>query len=168
MFPGEELYFDNLFTSFDLLTALSEKGLGGTGTVRQNRLNKVSIMTKKVMEKKTVDRGIHKAVFNEDQILTAWKDNKAVYIGSNKYGVEPLVTCNRYSRIERKQIQIPMPACIDRYNRGMGGVDLLDNIVACYRIKYRNIEDKITNYFIYFFSISSKCYFKFIFGIKSK
>ena len=96
-------------------------------------------MTKKVMDKKTVDSGIHKAVFNEDQILTACKDNKAVYIVSNKYGMDPLVTCNRYSRVERKTIQILMPACIDQYNRGMGGVDLLNNMVACYRIKYRKI-----------------------------
>ncbi len=105
-------------------------------------------MTKKVIEKKTVDSGIHKAVFNEDQILKASKDNKTVYIGSNKYRIDPLVTCNHYSRVERRTIQILMPACMDQYNRGMGGVDLLDNMVACYRMKYRKIEDKITNYLV--------------------
>jgi hypothetical protein len=36
---GTEVFFDNLFTSFPLLENLSEKGIGGTGTVRQNRLN---------------------------------------------------------------------------------------------------------------------------------
>ena len=55
--PGEELFFDNLFTSFDLLEKLSEKGLGGTGTVRQNRLNQVPIVKKKMLEKNTVERG---------------------------------------------------------------------------------------------------------------
>jgi hypothetical protein len=35
--PGSEVFFDNLFTSFPLLEKLSEMGIGGTGTVRQNR-----------------------------------------------------------------------------------------------------------------------------------
>ena len=86
------IFFDNLFTSFDLLERLSERGLGGTGTVRQNRLNRVPIVKKKELEKKTVERGTFEAVFNGDQVLVAWKDNKGVYMGSNKYGVDPLST----------------------------------------------------------------------------
>ena len=30
--------FDNLFTSLPLLDSLTEKGIGGLGTIRQNRL----------------------------------------------------------------------------------------------------------------------------------
>ena len=140
---GEGLMFDNLFTSFDLLTRLSEKGLAGTGTVRQNRLNRVNIIKKKDMEKKTVARGTSEAVFNEDQVLTCWKDNKPVYIASNKYGMEPFTTCTRFNRTERRTIIIPVPSCVHQYNLKMGGVDIMDNMVACYRIKFRNIEDII-------------------------
>ena len=43
---------DNLFTSFPLLNKLSEMEIGGTGTMRQNRLNNVPIMNKKDLEKK--------------------------------------------------------------------------------------------------------------------
>ena len=80
---GDELFFDNLFTSFDLLEKLSERGLGGTSTVRQNRLNRVPIVKKKELEK-TVGRGTFQTMFNKYQVLIAWKDNKAVYMGSNK------------------------------------------------------------------------------------
>ncbi len=38
---GSELYFDNLFTSFSLLQKLSSLGIGGTGTVRNNKLHRV-------------------------------------------------------------------------------------------------------------------------------
>ena len=48
---GCHVYFDNLFTSFKLLNELSNKGLGGTGTVRQNRLGKAPIIEKKGLEK---------------------------------------------------------------------------------------------------------------------
>lgn len=34
-------------------------------------------------------------------------------------------------------IQIPIPELIKAYNEKMGGVDLVDNMVACYRIPYR-------------------------------
>ena len=40
---------------------------------------------------------------------------------------------------------MPVPAVIKQYNSGMGGVDLLDNLVACYRIPFRTIEELITN-----------------------
>ena len=35
--PGDHLFFDNLFTTILLLEKLSEMGIGGTGTMRQNR-----------------------------------------------------------------------------------------------------------------------------------
>jgi len=38
---GCEVFFDNLFTTFPLLDKLSEIGIAGAGTVRQNRLFKV-------------------------------------------------------------------------------------------------------------------------------
>lgn len=76
MSAGSDLYFDNLFTSFPLLDKLSEMGISGTGTVRQNRLHRIPIIAKKDMEKKTVDRGTSEAVYNGDKVLVAWKDNK--------------------------------------------------------------------------------------------
>jgi hypothetical protein len=48
---GSDIFMDNLFTSFPLLDRLSKMRIGGTGTVRQNRLYRVSIMGKKEMEK---------------------------------------------------------------------------------------------------------------------
>ena len=76
---GSRIYFDNLFMSFPLLEDLSNLQIGGTGTVRQNRLNKVDIITKKDLEKKSVDRGMSHVLYKDDQVFVAWKDNKAVY-----------------------------------------------------------------------------------------
>ena len=49
--PGGKIYFDNLFTSLPLLDKLSEKGIGGTGTLRQNRLGPIPLPKKKEVEK---------------------------------------------------------------------------------------------------------------------
>lgn len=46
-------YFDNLFTSFNLLIFLREQGYGGTGTIRENRISSSNPLSrKKEMEKK--------------------------------------------------------------------------------------------------------------------
>jgi hypothetical protein len=74
--PGSSVYFDNLFTSFPLLDKLSEMRIAGTGTVRQNRLNRVPVVTKKELEKKAVSRGHSDVVYRNDQVLLGWKDNK--------------------------------------------------------------------------------------------
>ena len=49
-----QLYFDNLFTSVNLLLELSNRGYGGTGTLRENKLNKqmkAILLSKKQFDK---------------------------------------------------------------------------------------------------------------------
>ena len=43
---GHHVTFDNLFTSLPLLDQLSAAGIGGTGTARENRIQKDCILTK--------------------------------------------------------------------------------------------------------------------------
>ena len=54
--PGTKIYMDNLFTSLPLLDKLSEKGIGGTGTLRANRLGPIPL-TKKAEVEAQWDRG---------------------------------------------------------------------------------------------------------------
>ncbi len=137
LIPGSEVYFDNLFTSFPLLEKMSEKGIGGTGTIRQNRLHRIDIISKKDLEKKTVERGHSVRLYRGDQVLVAWKDNKGVYAASNKHSGYCSKACKRFCRTTRKDIPVPIPDLIGAYNNGMGGVDLLDAMVAVYRVLYR-------------------------------
>ena len=53
------------------------------------------------------------------------------------FQVEPTATANRWSRVEKKRIVVPMPKMIEKYNQKMSGVDLLDAMVAVYRIRIR-------------------------------
>ena len=58
-------------------------------------------------------------------------------MASNWKAVEPITTTKRYSRGEKKHVINQQPILISDYNKHMGGVDLLDNFVATYRIKVR-------------------------------
>ena len=104
--PGCEVFFDNLFTTFPLLDKLSEMGIAGTGTVRQNRLHKVPIASKKDVLKKSVNRGFQETLYKNDQVLAVWKDNQPVYVASNKYSAERTNTVSRFCRTEKKKIQV--------------------------------------------------------------
>ena len=80
--------------SFPLLEKLSSMELAGTGTVRQNRLNKVPVKKKATLEKKNIPRGTSDVVYREDAVLVGWKDSKAVYCASNKYKGTSKSTCS--------------------------------------------------------------------------
>ena len=103
--PGDHLFFDNLFTSVPLLEKLSEKGIGGTGTMRQNRLGPIPIQKKKEVEKEW-ERGDYTDIYHADFTVSVWKDNKPVYMGSNVHEVEPTHPVTRYSREQKKRITV--------------------------------------------------------------
>ena len=146
--PGSEVYFDNLFTSFPLLEKLSEKQIAYTGTVRQNHLYRVDIISKKDMEKKTVERGTSHLVYRKDQVLVAWKDNKAVYVCSNKDSDKCNKTCRQWCCISSKYNTMGIPDMIGSYNENMGGVELINKGVACYRSEMSTYLCLFIHYFV--------------------
>ena len=132
------VYFDNFFTSFDLLTHLKKNGYFACGTMRENRTGNCPLQDKKAVEKKA--RGWYEYKFEEEHevCITRWNDNKAVTVGSNFTGVEPVGNVSRFSRSERKDVLVKQPKLITDYNKFMGGVDLADNMVSNYRIRVRS------------------------------
>ena len=47
-----KLYFDNRYTTTELLKELKIKGLKGTGTIRKNRIHNAPLESEKVMKKR--------------------------------------------------------------------------------------------------------------------
>ena len=61
--------------------------------------------------------------------IVRWNDSSVVTIASNAYGVQPIGSAKRLIKGKGKQ-NIRQPAVISAYNRGMGGVDLLDRALS--------------------------------------
>ena len=80
--PGSHIYFDNLFTSLPLLVWMSEKGLGGTGTMTQTRMIAIPLPSRKTFEKQ-YERGEYSMIYHQDIVAVGWNDNKAVFLASN-------------------------------------------------------------------------------------
>lgn len=131
-------YFDNLFTSFSLLSYLKSKGFDATGTIRENRIPKNCPLEKK-STLKTQTRGSSKAIIDRQNgvIVIKWIDNNVVNVASTTYGVQPQSVVRRFSQKEKKILQVPRPHAVGKYNSAMGGTDLMDENISRYRIALR-------------------------------
>ena len=132
------IVFDNLFTSPRLLRLLAERGIAATGTVRPNRTEGAKLRSIDVMKKEP--RGSHDVTLDQksDVCVVRWKDNKVVTVASTYAGVEPLQKARRFSSQQKQRIEIDQPKVVQLYNYGMGGVDRLDQNIACYMIQHRS------------------------------
>ncbi|KAK9730061.1 Transposase IS4 [Popillia japonica] len=99
---GTRLYFDNLFTSLGLLAELCKRGIGATGTLRENRISQHMSLTPKNSFKKS-KRGTSMTVSSDNMTAVRWNDNAVVTVLSNCATDEPFKTVQRYSRPKEKE-----------------------------------------------------------------
>ena len=124
---NHSVFFDNFFSSYKLLVDLDVKGFRATGTMRNNRIGKCPLAD--VSDMKKTERGSYDFRSASNLEIVRWNDNSVVTIGSNAYGVEPVGNAKRWIRGKGRG-NITEPAVIAAYNRGMGGVDLLDRALS--------------------------------------
>ena len=132
------LFFcDNFFTSTRLISIMTKKKTLVTGTARVNRIGKCPLEAVQNYKKKSQKSFSSK--FNKKHRIFAcrWKDNNVVTMLSNQFGAKPTKKAERYSRKQHKKVAVEQPNLIYQYNKFMGGVDLMDNHVANYRISMR-------------------------------
>ena len=123
--------------------------------MRQNRLGPVPITNKKNVER-NFERGQRETVYSGDLCITVWRDNKAVFMASNSYDELPLGKTRRWSRVEKRNVELEVPNNVAMYNGGMGGVDLMDAMVGIYRGRIRcnkGIFNYDVTYFIVYWSL---------------
>ena len=131
---NHKLYFDNWFTTLALLVYLKKNGISSCGTVRTNRLQGCPLLSNKELKK--LGRGSldFKSDMNSGLIVVKWMDNGPVHVASNYLGIQPLGSVQRWCPDRKQRVDIACPQLILHYNKGMGGVDLADMLIALYRI----------------------------------
>ena len=133
-----QLFFDNLFSSPELMVHLASLGIFATATLRSDRIRGCPIPCEKDMKK--TGRGTLKEFTYSKAGLTliAWYDNRRVLMISNFLGKDPVGNCKRYDAKKKAVISVARPACVELYNKFMGGVDKADMFLSLYRTKYRS------------------------------
>ena len=75
---------------------------------------------------------------NSNLTLVRWKDNKVVTVASTFVGKMSLRTAHRYVKAQNGRAKIDQPQSIFLYNKGMGGVDHLDQNISSYMIGHHS------------------------------
>lgn len=127
-----QIFFDNFFTSYQLLRELSLQQVRATGTVREHRTGGAhhKLVPSAAMKKK--ERGSFDYVSDGTVFVCKWHDNSVVCVASNYLNHEPVHTATRRVK-QQPSASVKQPFLIRKYNESMGGVDLTDRLLASYR-----------------------------------
>lgn len=128
------VYFDNFFTNYDLLVDLKALGFRATGTLRENRTKRCPLISSKDMRKKPRAEYDHRFDKTNEILMVRWKDNNVCTIGTNYDTVEPLGKVKRWCTTRRQKVDVDIPHVFQSYNKGMGGVDQMDQSIGLYRV----------------------------------
>lgn len=133
---NHKLFLDNLFTSLPLLRHLKDQHILVLGTLR---LNRVPGIMEHLLDGKYLQRGWTSLATSDDNItVLRWQDNKLVHTISTYAGAIPEDKAKRFDRKSRTTIEITRPYVISEYNRFMGGVDIMDRMIAHYPHGFKN------------------------------
>ena len=123
------VYFDNFYTSYDLVLKLLLKKTWSCGTIRVNR----GLFSPDFIYEK-LDIGSSAFLKTDDGIIVAhWKDKRAVYVISSIHG-------NSEVRIQRHAQELMKPSSICEYSKHMGGVDKCHQYLSYYTVSRRSIK----------------------------
>uniref|UniRef100_A0A0L8IF49 PiggyBac transposable element-derived protein domain-containing protein n=1 Tax=Octopus bimaculoides TaxID=37653 RepID=A0A0L8IF49_OCTBM len=151
------VFFDNLFTGYELLVHLRELGFQATGTVRENRLKKCTLMEAKELKKQ--NRGTYSFRFdtNEEIIFVKWLDNTCITIGTNYDTVEPLQKVQRWLKECKAKCSVSQPHVFKNYSAYMGGVDKHDWWIRKYASASGGMINSICRFYLFLFHNFFQC-----------
>jgi len=143
-----KVFFDNFFSSIALMKHLKENGFLSVATLRKDRMKGAAKQMEKESQLKKRGRGSNDFIIEANSGITIvrWYDNKMVQLISNYLTNAVGNDARRWSKKEKEFITIERPQMVEVYNANMGGVDLCDMLLSCYRIKRRT-----NKYYIHIF-----------------
>lgn len=147
---GYKIFIDNFFTSVPLIRHLAEQGYCATGTLRSDRVQYCPLKNQKELQEE--GRGSFDFRTAENVMLVRWADNSVVTAATNFENMS-VGTVKRWSREKKARVQVPQPTLFASYNKGMGGVDIMDQNVAAYRTRMRQ-RKWWWPIFVYLFDVS--------------
>ena len=136
---GVSIFVDRYFTSERLIDTLLSRKIHVTGTLMKMRIPKTNLQFFTDKDLKKSGRGSHDMLVTEDNKMAVvkWFDSKPIHLASSEFGTEPVGQCKRWSVQDKKYIEINRPSVVKNYNEKMGGVDLLDRVMAKYPMSSR-------------------------------
>lgn len=140
-YKNHKIYFDRYYTSLNLVVHLKKIGLLSAGTVMRNRIPDCKFPSDEILKKKPRGYSEEYSCLVDNIKITSvlFKDNNNVLFLSSFVGELPKV-CEkpRYDRKQKTHVNIACPEVVNKYNKNMGNVDLLDSNVGRCHIKLKS------------------------------
>lgn len=128
------LYFDNYFSSIDLMNSLLKDKIFACATVRKDR----SGLPKNQMKDKDLDAGESEfRTSNEGVRWVKWMDKKPVQFLSNFHDPSVLLSVNRRQK-DGSILPVTCPEMVKSYNNHMGCVDKADMMKSFYELRRKS------------------------------
>ncbi len=119
---------DNFYTSPHLFQALKTKNIYAYGTVHSNRKG----LPKDLKPDKNMARGEEDSRYSDGLYCIKWLDSKAVLMLSTIDPPNDVATAKRWQKGQADKVSVPCPQIICRYNCGMHGIDIMDQLTKIY------------------------------------
>ena len=127
-----QLFFDNFFSSYQLMYSLAAQNMRAAGTICENRTAGANCKLQSTKDLKAAGRENYDIVCDRTVFVLKWTDNAVVSLASNYLTEQPMQQTTR--RVKgNSNVSVPQPHIVRRYNESMGGVDLLDRLLSSYR-----------------------------------
>ena len=127
-----QIFFDNFFTSYQLMHLLATRNVRAVGTVRENRTAGANCKLQSTKDLKAAGRGSCDSVCDGVVFVLKWADSAVVSLASNYLTDQPMQQTTRHVK-GSSNVTVPQPHIVRKYNESMGGVDLLDRLLSSYR-----------------------------------
>ena len=126
---GYQLYTDNYYTSVNLCSYLDAHMTGCCGTVRANRVPAAA-------KNHRLDKGGSVGFRKDNLLCIKFKDKRDVFMLSNMHTEET----SRQRVCGRHEVFVDRPVAICDYDRLMGGVDKVDQLIAPYDATRKTVK----------------------------
>ena len=134
-----------------LVNKFYEKGLYCVRTVRKDRRNMAAMPNDSNM-----NRGDIKFQFSENIASVKWFDNRGVtLVGTALEECDQISSVSRRAKGQSSKVTVPCPKMVKDLNSNMGGVDLLDQKTAVYRLDRKSSGGRY--YLRLFFDLIDMC-----------
>ena len=89
--------------------------------------------------------------------VVKWIDTKGETFLTPFDSAYPLSTVKRFDKSAKSRIDVLRPKSVTTYNSLMGGVDLLDSLIALYRVKLRSKKYYLRIFFHFVDMVTVNC-----------
>lgn len=156
---NHKLFFDNYFTTVELMHSLKQRNIYSVGTINPNRKHVPSFKSDKELRRGDFDW----YTSNKNILALKWKDKRAVHLLSTYHNPEDCTEVNRRNK-DGSVITIQCPMALREYNSNMNGVDKFDQLLSNYKINRQSNKwwHRIFFYFLDASVVNAYCLYKML------